>query len=361
VDPVLQAQDGSFVGITGQDCSVGYGGMVSFDAAGNVRWIVPNDCPQIATADGGVIGQSGITYDQYGNATGMIPNMPTYSWTENAYTDGPVDQVMSAVVDVALSFNAFADGSPSPNGTAVKVVRSPMFIPFAIDGPDQDSIFTITQADRADVRAYYEGLVRGLFPTQVALYPLAIEQATAARFFGAIGTTNTIVGYIDHGLDFGDQAVDLSVNDRYRARALCFWTTCLAPAALTTTTTPDGRVWTVGAPNGGRLHILPDGFNPRAAVVFLAACGIDESFITQWHLSNVGQALIVPVYSNTNPQMHLDLGYAANEWKAMLLALAKGRNVQAAVAAGNAVAATQTEHTWQIIGDPLVGFRAQFH
>jgi hypothetical protein len=95
--------------------------------------------------------------------------------------------------------------------------------------------------------------------------------------------------------------------------------------------------------------------------VFLAACGIDESFITQWHLSNVGQALIVPVYSNTNPQMHLDLGYAANEWKAMLLALAKGRNVQAAVAAGNAVAATQTEHTWQIIGDPLVGFRAQFH
>jgi hypothetical protein len=73
----------------------------------------------------------------------------------------------------------------------------------------------------------------------------------------------------------------------------------------------------------------------------------------------VGQALIVPVY--TNPQMHLSLNWAANEWKAMLVAFAKGSNVQAAVAAGNAVAAQQTEHTWQIIGDPLVGFRAQFH
>ncbi len=268
----------------------------------------------------------------------------------------------AAAVDVALSFNAFAYGSPSRNGTAVKVVRSPMFIPFAISGPaDPASIFTITQADRRNVANYYGTLATGLMPTQVALYRLAIEQATAARFFGAIGTTNTIVGYIDHGLDFGDQAVEMSVDDRYRARALCFWTTCLAPAALTTTTTPDGRVWTVGAPTGGMLDVLPDGFNPRAAVVFLAACGIDDAFIAQWHLSNVGQALIVPVYSNTNPKMELDLGSAADEWKAMLLSLAKGSNVQAAVAAGNAVAATQTEHTWQIIGDPFVGFRAQFH
>jgi len=35
VSPVLQTQDGSFVG----ECS---GGMVAFDASGNVRWVVPN-------------------------------------------------------------------------------------------------------------------------------------------------------------------------------------------------------------------------------------------------------------------------------------------------------------------------------
>jgi hypothetical protein len=70
VSPVLQAQDGSFVGTDDN------GDMVAFDASGNVRWIVPNETPQIATADGGVIGQSGITYDQNGNATGMMA-MPT--------------------------------------------------------------------------------------------------------------------------------------------------------------------------------------------------------------------------------------------------------------------------------------------
>ena len=116
--PVLQAQDGSFVGITGQDCSVGYGGMVSFDAAGNVRWIVPNDCPQIATADGGVIGRSGITYDQNGNATGMISPY-TQSWLGYAYQDGPVDQIVATPFYVAASFWPFLLANASGNGASV--------------------------------------------------------------------------------------------------------------------------------------------------------------------------------------------------------------------------------------------------
>jgi len=115
--PVLQAQDGSFVGITGQDCSVGYGGMVSFDAAGNVRWIVPNDCPQIATADGGVIGQSGITYDQNGNATGQVV-MAAQSWTMNEYLDGPVTQLALNPYLFALSYWPFPEGNDSGNGSA---------------------------------------------------------------------------------------------------------------------------------------------------------------------------------------------------------------------------------------------------
>ena len=87
VDPVLQAQDGSFVGTTCLGCPVGYGNIISFDAGGNVRWIVPNDTPQIATADGGVIGQSGTTYDQNGNATGQV-SVPILSWTGTAYLPG---------------------------------------------------------------------------------------------------------------------------------------------------------------------------------------------------------------------------------------------------------------------------------
>ena len=65
--PVLQAQDGSFIG-TSDD------GMSGFDQSGNVKWTVPNFSPRIATADGGVIAQSfdgltTITFDTSGNAS----------------------------------------------------------------------------------------------------------------------------------------------------------------------------------------------------------------------------------------------------------------------------------------------------
>src|ERR1700761_9344806 len=86
--PVLRAQDGSFVGTmsTSIDGNV-YNYMVGFDASGNIRWSVPNESPVIATADGGVIAQSGVTYAN-GNATGVMGNQPTYSWLGNAYRVG---------------------------------------------------------------------------------------------------------------------------------------------------------------------------------------------------------------------------------------------------------------------------------
>jgi hypothetical protein len=45
VVPVLQAQDGSFIGTTCRYCAPGYGDMVAFDASGTVRWTVPNETP----------------------------------------------------------------------------------------------------------------------------------------------------------------------------------------------------------------------------------------------------------------------------------------------------------------------------
>ena len=114
VVPLLQAQDGSFVG------SDVVNDMVAFDASGTVRWIVPNETPQIATADGGVIGQSGITYDQNGNATGRIAT-PTQSWTGNQYQEaGSLDSVLEPLVfEDYASFWPAMGGNPSGNGTAV--------------------------------------------------------------------------------------------------------------------------------------------------------------------------------------------------------------------------------------------------
>ena len=56
VFPVLQAQDGSFIGSVFLTQSMPFSqqwNMVAFDQGGNVRWMVPNEQPMIATADGG--------------------------------------------------------------------------------------------------------------------------------------------------------------------------------------------------------------------------------------------------------------------------------------------------------------------
>ncbi len=108
--PVLQAQDGSFVGTVTDNQSNQY--MVAFDSGGGVRWTVPNEIPEIATDDGGVIGQSGITYDQNGSATGQT-TLFTQSWLGNEYQDGPVTQRQSKPPQYANSYAAVQGGNLS--------------------------------------------------------------------------------------------------------------------------------------------------------------------------------------------------------------------------------------------------------
>jgi hypothetical protein len=94
--------------------------MIAFDASGTARWIVANETPQIATADGGVIAQSGITYDQYGNATGMMVGSLTQSWTGSEYAaSGLVSLIsMPPVFSDGADFWPLVGGNPSGNGTA---------------------------------------------------------------------------------------------------------------------------------------------------------------------------------------------------------------------------------------------------
>jgi len=115
----VQAQDGSFVGADWD------GNMMAFDASGNVRWVVPNEQPAIATADGGVIGQSGITYDANGNATGQMGSLPTYSWFGYGYQVGSVDQVLANPLYLAASWWPFSKANNSANVAAVLNARFP--------------------------------------------------------------------------------------------------------------------------------------------------------------------------------------------------------------------------------------------
>ncbi|MGA2387664.1 MAG: hypothetical protein ABSF97_01810 [Candidatus Sulfotelmatobacter sp.] len=111
VQPVLQRADGSYVGTVSS--TVG-NFMIAFTPSGGTLFTVPNDTPQIATAGGGVIGASGTTYDQNGNANGQLASLPTQSFTGNDYQLGSIDQVLDTPYNYTTSYAATAGGNPGP-------------------------------------------------------------------------------------------------------------------------------------------------------------------------------------------------------------------------------------------------------
>ncbi len=163
IAPALQLQDGSFVGTV--YTTDGLSLMVAFDQTGNTRWTVPNEKPQVATADGGVIGQSGVTYDSNGNATGQMANLPTYSWTGEAYQQqGSVEQISADLLfvlyDVASSCWAVAGGNYSDNATAYALVRT-----FSDNEESSDitvSNFSQTGANQQTITNVLNDILQGL-------------------------------------------------------------------------------------------------------------------------------------------------------------------------------------------------------
>jgi hypothetical protein len=126
VVPVLQLQDGSFVGTASDsnnpDEENRY--MIAFDAGGGLRWAVSGYTPQIATADGGLIATSesgaAVVFDRNGSATGQMASLLTQSWLGYTYQTGSILQVLANLFPVATSFWPFAGANASGNFAAVR-------------------------------------------------------------------------------------------------------------------------------------------------------------------------------------------------------------------------------------------------
>jgi hypothetical protein len=127
--PVLQAQDGSFVGVA----DTGDGKyMVAFDQSGSMRWTVAGNWePAIATSDGGLIARlldqggneiGSAAFGNSGNATGLLGNMLTYSW-KGAYKRGSVISTAAAGLQIASSYGAARRGNLTGNGAAIRTTR----------------------------------------------------------------------------------------------------------------------------------------------------------------------------------------------------------------------------------------------
>ena len=127
VEPVLQQQDGTFVGVLYDD-QQNLTQLISFDQAGNMKWSATGDYqPQIATADGGVIAQNwdtgtSVTFDNTGSVTGQLGSLSTRSWVGSAYSASQGSSLLSQVgppVSYAPTFAAIQGGNHSGTGTFV--------------------------------------------------------------------------------------------------------------------------------------------------------------------------------------------------------------------------------------------------
>jgi len=131
VQPVLQLEDGSFVGSS--FCQA-VDSMVAFDSSGSIKWSVPNYYPSIATADGGVIGAlaysfdnstgtfEGATFNTNGAATGLLASLPTYLSWKASYLSSVGSMLKSVVARLPhrlAQYGAVSSGNLTGNGTAL--------------------------------------------------------------------------------------------------------------------------------------------------------------------------------------------------------------------------------------------------
>jgi hypothetical protein len=124
LQPVLQAQDGTFFGLVDYDWDYADDFLASFDQSGNIKWSIPGYYAQVATADGGVIAQSysgkSVTFDANGSATGQLASLPIQSWTGRAYRYGSTVQAALIPTNIATTLWAQVGANPSGQSTAAR-------------------------------------------------------------------------------------------------------------------------------------------------------------------------------------------------------------------------------------------------
>jgi len=135
VQPILQRQDGNFVGTVGigpQPGQVTQTNMIAFTTSGAPLLNLSNVTPQIATSDNGVIGSPSpgqyVQFDQFGNVISQLPcQNPVVSWTNNVYQMDPIIQVScnppvpspaAPISPASPRYSNFSGTNPSANSTS---------------------------------------------------------------------------------------------------------------------------------------------------------------------------------------------------------------------------------------------------
>jgi hypothetical protein len=355
VQPILQRADGSYIG-TVLSPQIG-NTMVAFTASAQRLWNGPNDSPQIATADNGVIGASGTTYDQNGNVDGLIANMPTQSWLGYAYQLGPINQVSFEPTDDALSFWSSIGGNPSVvNPVAVKVQRARVFIPYGLYNqptvPCTDTgtlISCVVSAPVIDPQdsQFRTEAIQAVPPwkTVMDIRIPASGNATVDNYLtfatasptGTIKRTDSIVAYIGHGIAQPNSPQNGSYGSISMGLVFpasqCLWFYNLQPAPVVIPLQPP---WVFACQNEAVNSVTQ---KPR--IIFLGICGFTNQMLNDWTVDTNTQVIIYPSYNSSDTPKELQLGLAGNEFMTFIQSLVNGATVETALAEMNAQ--TQTD------------------
>jgi hypothetical protein len=330
--------------------------MIAFTQSGGTLFTVPNDTPQIVTLGGGVIGTSGTTYDQNGNVTGLIANMPTQSWLGLAYQLGSIEQTSFEPVPEDLSFWSSLGGNPSiVNPVAVKLQHARVFIPYGLYNqptvPCTATETTTTCVISAPVINPQDSDFRKQALDAVSAWKSVMDIRIPASGSATIGNylpfataaptdttkqTNDIVAYIGHGIGQPNSPQNGSYGSISMGLVFpasqCLWFNNLQPPPLP----PPSSGWVFGCQNAAVNSVTQ---KPR--IIFVGICGFTSQMLNDWTVDSNTQVIIYPVYNSSNTANDLDIALAGNEFLTFIQFLVRGNTVQAALSQMNA--RTQTD------------------
>ena len=128
VQPVLQRQDGNFIGTVSTTAA---NSMIAFTSSGSTLFTVANDAPLMVTLGGGLVGTSGSTYDQNGDTNGRVTAGLTQSWAGYTYQNSPsFSLVANAAPTPDPSFAPFRHANQSANDTAKRQISAHLELRF---------------------------------------------------------------------------------------------------------------------------------------------------------------------------------------------------------------------------------------
>jgi hypothetical protein len=149
VEPRLQAEDGSFVGVASVPGGDQF--MVAFNGSGGVRWAVRGQSPLVVRPSGEVLAESGLRFGGDGMASTLQRTAFVQSWGGLWY--GATSSTLRRVIvppigGASASYWAYEGGNPSRNRTAV--AGCPCLFQRPNQSPGSSPEDLTTEADRVN-------------------------------------------------------------------------------------------------------------------------------------------------------------------------------------------------------------------